>query len=324
MDDTILCVDVGTTNTRAWLTEGAQVLSRRQASVGARDTARDGHPGTLARALRHLLADLCGARAAAAPRRILAAGMISSPQGLCEVPHLLAPAGLAELAAASREQVLPQISDLPFLFVPGVRTRSRPGVEGISGRDVMRGEETLCLGLARLGLLPPGAALLSLGSHWKLIRLDLEGRVLFSITSIAGELLQAVRAQTILASALPDGGLEQADATQVRRGLQEARRAGLARALFCVRLLELAQETSPAERLSFALGALIGADLGHLGAALDTGTAVTIAGGEKTGGAWALALADAGHPVRSLSAAQVETGLLAGLHAIHAARVATA
>jgi 2-keto-3-deoxy-galactonokinase len=91
-----------------------------------------------------------------------------------------------------------------------------------------------------------------------------------------------------------------------------------------VRLLELAQETSPAERLSFALGALIGGDLGHLQAALGPGTAVTIAGGEKTGGAWAQALEDAGHPVRSLTAAQAEAGLLAGLRAIHGARLVTA
>lgn len=324
MDDLLLCVDVGTTNTRAWLTQGTQVLVRREAPVGARDTARDGHAGALARALRDLLADLLRASPPTRPHRILAAGMICSPQGLCEVPHLAAPVGLAELAAASRQQVLSEVSDLPFLFVPGVRTQARPGADGLSGRDVMRGEETLGLGLATLGLLAPGGGLLNLGSHWKLVRLDLEGRVSFSITSIAGELLQAVRAQTILASALPDGSLEQADATQVRRGMREARRYGLARALFCVRLLELAQETSPAERLAFALGAFIGADFGHLEAALGAGTAVTIAGGEKTGGAWAQVLGDAGHAVRSLTAAEAEAGLLAGLRAIDAARVATA
>lgn len=325
MDDPILCVDVGTTNTRAWLTEGARVLVRREAPVGARDTARDGHPGALARALRDLLADARrGLPAVASPRRILAAGMVTSPQGLCEVPHLAAPVGVAELAAASREQVLPEVSDLAFLFVPGVRTSSRPGADGISGHDVVRGEETLALGLATLGQLAPGGALLSLGSHWKLVRLDLAGRVAFSITSIAGELLQAVRAQTVLASALPDGSLEQADPIQVRRGIGEARRAGLSRALFCVRLLELARETSPAERLAFALGALIGADLDHLEGALGTGAPVTIAGDAKTGGAWAQALQDAGHPVRSLTIAQAEAGLLAGLRAIHAARAASA
>jgi 2-dehydro-3-deoxygalactonokinase len=324
MDDTLLCADVGTTNTRVWLTAGRDVLVRRDAPVGARDTARDGHARALAGALRDLVADLRRGLPSAAPRRIVAAGMASSPQGLCEVAHLEAPAGLAELAAGSRESVLPEICDLPFLFVPGVRTAARPGAGGLSGTDVMRGEETLGLGLATLGLLAPGSALLNLGSHWKLVRLDREARVAWSVTSIGGELLQAVRAQTILASALPDGSLARADATQVRLGVQESRRAGLSRALFCVRLLELARETTPAERLSFALGALIGADADHLEAALGSGTHVTIAGGEKTGGAWEQVLQDAGHPVRSLAAAQVEAGLLAGLRAIDAARAASA
>ncbi len=317
MDDTLLCTDVGTTNTRVWLTAGSDVLVRRDAPVGARDTARDGHARALAGALRELLADLRRGRPSAAPRRIVAAGMASSAQGLCEVAHLEAPAGLAELAAGSRESVLPEICDLPFLFVPGVRTAARPGAGGFSGTDVMRGEETL-------GLLAPGSALLNLGSHWKLVRLDREARVAGSVTSIGGELLQAVRAQTILASALPDGSLARADATQVRLGMQESRRAGLSRALFCVRLLELARETTPAERLSFALGALIGADADHLEAALGSGTHVTIAGGEKTGGAWEQVLQHAGHAVRSLAAAQVESGLLAGLRAIVAARAASA
>lgn len=320
MDETLLGVDVGTTNTRVWVTHGPRVLHRCEAPVGARDSARDGHPGALARALRELLVEVRRAPSPAAPRFVLAAGMVSSPQGLCEVPHVPAPAGVGELAAASREQVLSEICELPFLFVPGVRTSARPGADGIAGRDVMRGEETLALGLAALGLLAPGAGLLSLGSHWKLVRLDHAGHVAFSVTSIAGELLAAVRAQTILASALPDGPLAQADGTQVRRGIQEARRAGLPRALFCVRLLELAGETSPAERLSFALGALVGADLDGMEAALGPRTAVTIAGGEKTGGAWAPVLEDAGHPVRSLTGAEVEAGFLAGLHAIHSAR----
>ena len=37
-----VCVDMGTTNTRVWLVSGNEVLGRASASVGARDTARDG------------------------------------------------------------------------------------------------------------------------------------------------------------------------------------------------------------------------------------------------------------------------------------------
>jgi 2-dehydro-3-deoxygalactonokinase len=293
--------------------------------VGARDTARDGHDRALREGLRHLIAGVRGDRPAdlAAPRRIAAAGMITSPQGLVEVAHLVAPAGLDELAAGAQEHVLSDVSDLPFVFVPGVRTVALPGApSGIGAADVMRGEETLCLGLLRQGRIVAGGALLNVGSHWKLIRIDEHGRVAGSVTSLAGELIQAVRHETILASALPAGPIKDPDVPRLLEGLQEARRSGLARALFCVRLLQLSGATTPDQRLSFLLGAFIGADLERLQANgwLPAGTPVTVTGGEKAGGAWNIALDQAGCPARSVPAADVESAFVAGLQAIVGAR----
>jgi 2-dehydro-3-deoxygalactonokinase len=308
-----------------WLVDGDKVLLRREVGVGARDTARDGNNARLRAALRATIADVLEAapRDRPAPDRIAAAGMITSAQGLMEVPHLAAPAGLSELAAHAREALIADVSHRPFLFVPGVRTAARPGApDGIGATDVMRGEETLCLGLLGRGRLDPGGALLNVGSHWKLILVDEKGRVAWSVTSLSGELVQAARTQTILASALPEGVLESVDTASLLEGVDEARRSGLARALFCVRLLELSGAGTPRTRLSFLLGAFVGADLDRLraGGALPPGTAVTISGDEKVGGAWATVLDREGHPVRSLSPPEVEAGLLAGLRAVIEAR----
>ncbi len=314
--DTLVCVDAGTTNTRVWLTAGERLVARREVPVGARDAARDGQNGRLRVALRDALEELLLARPSSvpAPRLIAAAGMITSPQGLLEVPHVPAPAGVEALAAAGRHQRFPEIADLPFLLVPGVRTIAN----GALVEDVMRGEETLCLGLLRMGLLPAGGALLNLGSHWKLVRTDEAGRIAGSVTSLAGEMIQAVRTQTILASALPEGPLVEADLDAVAEGMREARRSGLPRALFRVRLLELAGQPSPMGRLSFAAGAFIAADLDGFRAAgaLPVGTPLTISGGEKVGGAWAAVLSGEGHPTRSLTPAEVEGGFLAGLRTV--------
>lgn len=320
---TLVCIDTGTTNTRVWLLDGDAIVARREAAVGARDTARDGHNGALAGAVHDLVREIVEAapKNLAPASAIAAAGMITSPQGLHEVPHLEAPAGLRELAAAAQCVSLTEVSPLPFLFVPGVKTTERPGFSGLAARDLMRGEETLCLGLLQQGVLAPGAALLNLGSHWKLVRLDEKGRIRFSVTSIGGEMLQAVRTQTILASALPAGPLEELDEAMLRDGMDEACRSGLARALFCVRLHEQSGASTAQGRLSFALGAFIGAELPQIEAVLGPGTPVTVAGGEKACGAWARALEGAGHPVRSLTPAQVEAGLLAGLRAVAGARV---
>jgi 2-dehydro-3-deoxygalactonokinase len=324
---TLLCVDSGTTNTRAWLVAGDRILARREAPLGARDTARDGHDRALRSALRDLIAGLRAprdARDVLPPRHVAAAGMITSAQGLFEVPHVSAPAGIDELAAGAQEKVLPDVADLPFVFVPGVRTASIPGAApGIGATDVMRGEETLCIGLLEQGRLARGGALLSVGSHWKLIRIDEAGRVAWSVTSLAGEMIHAARSQTILASAVPGGPLTEPDLPHLLEGMDEARRSGLARALFCVRLLELSGAVTPEGRLSFLIGAFIGADLDRLGAsgALAPGTPVTVAGDEKVGGAWRLALDRFGCPARSLTAAEVERGSIAGLGAILEARM---
>jgi len=318
---TLLCVDSGTTNTRAWLVAGDHILDRREAPLGARDTARDGHARALRAALRDLIAGLRAtgdAQDVLPPRHIAAAGMITSAQGLVEVPHVSAPAGIGELAAGARETLLADVADLPFVFVPGVRTVAIPGAApGIGATDVMRGEETLCIGLLAQGRLAPGGALLSVGSHWKLIRIDEAGRVAWSVTSLAGEMIHAARGQTILASAVPRGPLTEPDLPQLLEGMDEARRSGLARALFCVRLLELSGAATPEGRLSFLVGAFIGADLDRLCASGALAAApVTVAGDEKVGGAWSLALDRFGCPARSLTAAEVEAGSIAGLGAI--------
>lgn len=315
----IVCVDAGTTNTRAWLVDRERVLARRETAVGARDTARDGHDGRLREALRALIGEV---QASGDATCVAAAGMITSPQGLCEVPHILGPAGAGELAGAAVVRSLDDVTPLPFLFVPGVKTSERRGASGgIGGGDVMRGEETLCVGLLARGALVPGGALLNLGSHWKLVRIDPRGRVEWSITSLAGELMQAARTQTLLASGLPEGAPAPLDEASFRDGMAEARRSGLSRALFCVRLLELSRASRAEQRLSFLIGAFVATDLDHLKAsgALAAGT-VAVSGGEKLGGAWSRALEAEGLRVRELSPGDVEDGLLAGLGAIVRAR----
>src|SRR5215470_11139199 len=102
----LTCVDAGTTNTRVWLTAGDRVIARARAGVGVRDTARDGSSSRLRDALRELIdrvrVDARDQGFAQSPVCVIAAGMITSPLGLAEVPHVPTPAGLNELAAATR------------------------------------------------------------------------------------------------------------------------------------------------------------------------------------------------------------------------------
>ncbi|MCI0524604.1 MAG: 2-dehydro-3-deoxygalactonokinase, partial [Acidobacteria bacterium] len=200
-ENCLICVDTGTTNTRVWLTQGDRIIARAQTGVGVRDTARDGSPARLRNALRELIAQVRAEAVNAglnqSPSCVIAAGMITSPLGLAEVPHVRAPAGLNELAASTRRHSFPEITDLPILLIPGVRSGPlRCDPETVGSADVMRGEETLCLGLNALGLLDARSTLLNLGSHWKVIKLDQDARIASSLTSMTGELIHTAQTQT--------------------------------------------------------------------------------------------------------------------------------
>ncbi len=319
----LICVDAGTTNTRVWMICGDEVLAKAQSAVGVRDTARDGSNARLQAALGDLIARVCGERPEEAPTCVIAAGMITSPLGLREVPHTPAPAGIAELAAAVERHSFPNITVLPILLVPGVRIGPAPcDLDAIGDADVIRGEETLVAGLVATGRLGPRATLLNLGSHWKAIRLDDRSRIAASVTSMSGELIHTAQTQTILADAVPQQRPAELDPVWLQAGMREQRQAGLARALFCVRLLHQRCECSPDERLAFLIGAFLAADLDALISrkVLTPDSPVAITGGGLIAEAWQAALARAAIAASLVGETEVEAAMLAGFRQIaHAA-----
>jgi 2-dehydro-3-deoxygalactonokinase len=316
-------VDMGTTNTRAWLMRREEVIARASRATGVRDVARDGNRPVIHSFLRDLIAELKAvamkAQPSATPACIAGSGMITSSLGLAEVPHIQAPAGMKELVAAARWYHFPEISELPVLLVPGVRTgAANSGPGSIQDMDVMRGEETLCAGLIALRLLTTPSVVVNLGSHWKAIRLDEEGKILFSVTSLSGELIHTAQSQTILASSVSNTRPTQLSQDWIEAGMREQRRSGLARALFCIRLLDLAKQGTHEERLSFLVGAVIASDLDALRSrrVLDPAIPVAIVGHEGIAKAWFGCLAGAGVSANVIAPHQSDRALLSALHTI--------
>jgi 2-dehydro-3-deoxygalactonokinase len=302
------------------LCRGDEVLFGARAQVGARDTARDGSPARLAGEVAALLRRAREAVPAGAPLQAVAAGMITSPQGLCEVPHVPAPADAAALARGARQAALPGAPDLPIVYVPGVRCGpDRCDPTSVDAVDIMRGEEVLALGLAALGPLAGGGRLLNLGSHWKAIAVDARGAVTASVTTLGGELAHAVQTQTILASALPAERPTALAPAWLAAGGALAGRAGLARALFCTRLLEQRAEGTADERYAFFLGALCAADRPVLVPDGAPGRTVVV-GHPAVTGAWLAALHAAGLPAEAVDEATVERAFRAGCRAVLVAR----
>ena len=171
------------------------------------------------------------------PRYAVAAGMTTSAQGMEDVTHAEAPAGVEDLAKRMRAVKLSQRDETTLILVPGVRTGSlQVVVEDISTTDLMRGEETLCMGLLESGVLNSNMLLLNLGSHWKWIWVDRNRRIAGSRTTLTGEMIHAVQTNTLLAASVRQGRPVAFNREWVQHGLRKAQSEGLGRALFCVRL----------------------------------------------------------------------------------------
>jgi 2-dehydro-3-deoxygalactonokinase len=323
--ETVILLDVGSTNSRAWLVRGDEILRRETAAVGVRDSARDGSTTRVRETVRDLIARLTAsiedASGGAIP--VFAAGMITSPLGLREVPHVVAPAGVDELARGAVEFHDAAVAPQPIVLIPGIRTESFDGDGDVAGADalpfdVMRGEETLVCGLIARGQLGAGSALLNASSHWKLIRVDAERRVAGSRTSLGGEVVHSVQSGTILSASLPAGPLDRVSTTWLEAGARAGRRDGLLRALFGVRLLDQQKLADAPERFSFLAGACIAEDIDALLAsgALTPGMPIAVSGPAAVPAAWAHLLSLAGCPATALDAETIERGFITGLLAI--------
>jgi 2-dehydro-3-deoxygalactonokinase len=287
-----IALDGGTTNTRARLIRNGKIVAVARRSVGARDTVLD-QPGTgggpavelasgknrLADAIRQVIEEVArvggspdesGSSDRRFPDLIVAGGMLSSDVGLVNVPHVVAPAGLEELARGVRRVHLPEISDLPIHFVPGVRTPVSAGSEGWLDADVMRGEECETIGavltLSERGELKREAEHVFLwpGSHTKLVEVDGAGRITRSQTSLAGELLQAVSRHTLIAASLPRDLPDEIDRDVAEMAARVVVQQGLGRAAFLVRISALTAALEPDQRASFWIGAVVADDVAHL------------------------------------------------------------
>lgn len=266
-EDCYIAVDLGTTNTRLWLMHGSAALEKVSAFVGVRDTARTGNNQLLREQLRESIGSIeqSARKIGLSPSLVIGAGMLTSSFGLQEVPHVEAPAGLLQIRDQVVSAKFEDVTNLPFYLVPGIRcSTQRSAGENEMISDVMRGEETLCIGLTALDIVRPGVTLLNLGSHWKAIQVDNENKIVRSYTDLGGELIFAVQNHTVLTGSLPEGRPNELDRTWIARGITEETASGLSRAMFRVRLLHLGGDTTSQQRFSFLVGAVIAHSMRHL------------------------------------------------------------
>ena len=310
------CASIWEPRILAWLVRDHQIIARHSASAGVRDSARTGDTRVIQSALRDLISSMQSEAKAAGlvPTFILGAGMITSSLGLFEIDHVLAPAGEQELAKSMRRISSANITELPIWLAPGVRTGSaEPELSELPHLDLIRGEETLCVGLRRMAKLQPQATLLNLGSHWKAITLDAAGRIATSFTTLSGELIHAIQQHTVLSSALPKDRFTDLDLRWLEKGREQQELSGLSRALFCIRILEQKFKLTALQLSSFLLGSVVGSDIAAALKNGKLGSEVVITGEGAAVGAWKHLLEAENHTVSICDLATIESAFVAGL-----------
>lgn len=245
---TYITIDGGTTSTRISLVKDNVVCDRVRLDIGARTsiTERDKYVSSI----KNAIDDIIDRNNANDVARILASGMITSEFGLCNLPHIVAPAGIGELHETMYETTIKEISDIPFVFVRGVKIES----ENLSECDMMRGEETELFGILNekygdcVYVLP--------GSHSKIIRTDAHNRIVSFSTMLTGEMMAALSHGTILKDAV-DITTNSLNEKYLLMGYDLAQTEGINKALFKIRILKNCFGCTKEELYSFFMGVVL-------------------------------------------------------------------
>lgn len=262
-------IDCGTTNSRVYvLDEGLRIVAKGSKKVGVRDTAITGSKHVLREGLSALFESTV--REAGLDVRDLAcavtSGMITSEIGLLEIPHLTAPAGIRELAAGVMPVQDPTIFpvDVQLLFIRGVKNAypRETTVRDIRRVDFMRGEETQVVGLLALPGMPrPPLTAVVLSSHTKYVPVTADGKIAGSLTTLSGQLFEAVCQGTSIGKSVeaPDTVTQDMDPEIVDAALDAVAHAGFLRSLLMPRFMEVLLGIPAASRRLF-MDAAIGAE----------------------------------------------------------------
>ena len=252
--------DAGTSNTRIYLLDGSfRILYTKKVRIGSKEVSIQGSNRILIETLNQLYEDMLADNHLSPqdiPDPFYASGMVTSPYGLEEVPHLTAPADAAEFAAALHPYREDQLLHRDFLLVPGLRTER---VKDITEVNNMRGEEIEALGAsAELEKTYGGrsAAVIFPGSHTHTLLMQ-HGRVNDILSQLTGELFYALKTDTVLASVLQNR-TEKPDPEMIHLGMHNLQKYGFNRALYICHSMRIFNEGTPEQRYAYCEGVLNG------------------------------------------------------------------
>lgn len=262
MREILITIDGGTTNTRCVFWKFNEMILEEKMRTGIRDAVTKKTKSSLEIALRNTL-DNCLKKLSCTWEDIsgiVVSGMLTSENGLCEVPYIQVPVSLEELADNMYCKQITNICPKPIWFIPGIKNALD---DEICGMDMMRGEETESIELMRKYGFGYSMLLILPGSHNKIIQTDEKKNICRCLTTMSGEMLYALSNHTILSSVLNDYyvNIKNYDESWILKGARMAEDKGLCRAAFEVRIQEIIEKRSKDKLANYLLGAILSQDM---------------------------------------------------------------
>ncbi|WP_139185601.1 2-dehydro-3-deoxygalactonokinase [Bacillus sp. OK048] len=274
----VILIDSGTTNSRLRLYDRStsKVLDTEKIQIGVKDTAISGSNTNLKAQLKRGLERLL-TKNQLEPTDIeylAASGMITSNLGIYEVPHVSSPAGISDFAKYSKVTKLEELLNIPCIFIPGMKnsvclSETENLVSYINDFDVMRGEEVESFGLLKQFDVKGKGIMVLPGSHTKFVAVGANKELLYCLSTLGGETLQAIQKQTILSDSLDSSLIENIDAKMLECGYEAAKQHGLTRSFYHIRLLDLFTDLDENQRANYFTGSVIYNDLQALSKSLE-------------------------------------------------------
>jgi 2-dehydro-3-deoxygalactonokinase len=266
-------IDCGTTNSRIYIVnDNAEVVAKASRKLGIRDAVMSGGNEVLKDGLKEILyqaleqANLKLGDIGFA----ISSGMITSEIGLMEVSHLWAPVHIDDLARNIEKvhdlSVFPV--DITLYLIPGIKNGYDPRTAdiGVVGElDFMRGEETQIAGLLSACDVELPITVVILSSHTKFVSIDKRRNILGSLTTLSGQLYEAIIRETSIGKSLmndDDFGYEHYfDSKVIDITYELVKRSGFTRVMLMPRFLDVLLETKWYERKLFVEAAIASEDM---------------------------------------------------------------
>jgi 2-dehydro-3-deoxygalactonokinase len=289
-----ILADWGTSRFRAFVVEGESIVDRVASDEGISALREGQHREVFLKHCRPWLE-----REPEAPVALV--GMVGSKEGWRTAPYAQCPAGPADIAGAMIEVDIGE--GRKAHIVPGLACEPQAGAV-----DVMRGEETLCLGAG----VADGLVCLP-GTHPKWVEMK-GGRVARFATYFTGEMYALLRHHSMVGRPAtepeePAGferGLEAAERNSGRSGA----RVGLLHLIFGARAAAVTGRLPGAELGPYISGLLTGDEINGAFSLFEKPREVTAIGGEERVALFAKALAR--HGVATI-AKDPEEALISGM-----------